>query len=260
MSDTGPYQRSPNLGQTLNKAIDTAKRQIRVSFPASVQAYDPTTQTVDVQVLTDDQTQQEDGTFTALPYPVLTHVPVGFLAAGGFRITMPVAPGDTGQVLVCDHSIDAWKQQGGHTSPSERRRHHIADAVFYPGLHPDNASWTGASLTGVTIGKDGGPQIVIRAGTIELGGSDAVPPVNFAILGTAYRTAEDTLFGALGTALAGAGAGLASMGADVTFSGAYPAAAGFAAAAGAALETFAAALVAFELNVLEYISTTVLVK
>jgi hypothetical protein len=175
-------QRSPTIGQVFARHREVTKRQIRVAMPAQVLAFDPATQTVDVQPLVDDQTQQEDGTFEPLPFPVLTHVPVGFMAAGGFRITLPVTAGDTGQVVVNDLSLDLWKQQGGHVTPKEQRRHHIADATFYPGMHPDNASWTGVSASGVTIGKDGGPQIVLRAGTIEFGGSDLAPPADFVAL------------------------------------------------------------------------------
>jgi hypothetical protein len=90
-------------------------------------------------------------------------------------------------------SIDAWKQLGGRQSPLEQRRHHIADAVFYPGAHPDNKSWTGADGSGMTLGADGGTQVVLRPSSVELGASDASPPSNFALKGTAFDTASASL-------------------------------------------------------------------
>lgn len=176
------YDRSPTFGQVLDHLREVTKRQIRVAMPAQVQAYDPATQTADVQPLIDDQIKQEDGTYARMPFPVVAHVPVAFPGAGGFRLTFPVQPGDTGQLLVCDLTLDAWKQLGGRQSPLEQRRHHIADAVFYPGMHPDNASWAGASTTGVTLGADAGPQAVFRTNAIELGGDDTHPPTDFVAL------------------------------------------------------------------------------
>ncbi len=181
-------QRSPSYGQVLDKVREVTMRQIKVAFPCSVQAYDPLTQTVDLLPLIDPQVEQEDGTFVALPLPVLPHVPVAFPAAGGFRITFPLKIGDTGQVIVSDLSMDLWQQQGGHVSPKDQRSHHHADAVFYPGLHPDNASWTGAGGNGMTIGPDNGPQIVLRQNQVELGGNDGTPPTDAVALASLVLT------------------------------------------------------------------------
>ncbi len=182
------WQRSPSFGQVLDAVRASTKQQIRVALPCAVQAYDPTTQTVDVQPLIDDQIQQEDGTFLPAPFPVLSHVPVAFPAGGGFRLTFPLQVGDTGQVLISDLSMDTWQKQGGRVSPTEGRRHDIADAVFYPGLHPDSAPWIGASLNALTLGPDRGPQIVLRTAQIELGGSDMDIPTDFVALASLVLT------------------------------------------------------------------------
>lgn len=172
------YQRSPTFGQVIDRLRETTKAQIRVALPCKVLLYDPVTQTVDVQPLIDDRIQQEDGTFTALPFPVLPHVPVAFPAGGGFRLTFPLQLGDTGQVLFNDLSIDTWQNQGGHAQAPDGRRHDISDAVFYPGLHADPQAWHGASVNAVTLGADTGPQIVVRANQLEFGGNDSTPPTD----------------------------------------------------------------------------------
>lgn len=172
------WQRTPTFGQVLDKTREVTKRQMKCAAVGVVQAYDPLTQTADVQPQVDDWVQQEDGTFVALPLPVVPHVPVAFPGGGGMRVTFPLKQGDTGQLVFCDLSIDEWQSAGGHVTPGDRRRHHIADAVFYPGAHPDSASWAQASATNTTIGSDS-------------------LPFDFTIMATAYRAAEDTYFGAL---------------------------------------------------------------
>jgi hypothetical protein len=201
------FQLNPTLGQVLNSLKDVAKRQIRVAMPAQINAYNSSTQTVDVQPLVDDQIQQEDGTFVAMPFPVVTNVPVAFLGGGGFRLTFPVRSGDTGLLVIADLSLDEWQKEGGHVTPADQRRHHIADGVFLPGLHADPQAWHEAPTDAAAIGTDGGPEIVLRSGTVELGGSDALPPLDFALKGTTFvdsdlatvNTAWDTFLTALDT-------------------------------------------------------------
>lgn len=198
------YERSPTFGQVLDRLRESAKRQTHVAMPGQVQSYDVSTQTADVQPLIDDQLEQEDGSFKATKFPVCTHVPVAFPGAAGFRLTFPVRPGDTGLLIFCDLSTDAWQQQSGHQSPKEQRRHHMADAVFFPGLHADPQAFGSAGASSATLGPDGGPQLVMRSGTIEVGGSESVPPTDFMVKGTSLVTALatlDTAWGVYMTAL-----------------------------------------------------------
>lgn len=263
------YQRTPTLPQVLEASREASKRQIRVALPCQVISYDPLTQTADVQPLVDDWAEQPDGTFAPAPFAALPHVPVAFPGAGGFRITFPVQPGDTGQIICNDLSMDLWQQQGGHVSPSDRRRHHLSDAVFYPGLHPDNAPWGTAGSSSLTVGADAGPQAVFRSGGIELGSNEAVAPVDFLVKGTTYRAAEDVMLTALGaaqaavaTALATAATQLGVAGANListppTAAAALIAAGGGLAGAAGALAAFATALTAFESAALDYLSVIV---
>lgn len=176
-------QRSPTLAQVLDLFRKSMSRQLRVALPAQVQSYDASTQTVDVQPTVQDSFTDEDGNLQQFNFPVITNVPVLFPGGGGFRLTFPLQQGDFVFLMFSDRSLDVWQAQGGvNVDPLDERRHHIADAVAVPGLHPNSIPWTGASVTGVTAGKDGGPQIVFRPSTIELGGSDGSPPSDFVAL------------------------------------------------------------------------------
>ena len=130
--------------------------ELRVSCPAKVVSWDASKQLADVKPLVKDIFEGEDGEVQHVSIPVITNVPVVFPGAGGMRITFPVAVGDTVHLVFCDRSIDAWLDQGGETSPTDQRRHHIADAVAYPGLHPNNAAWAGLEDGVVTVGSSTG--------------------------------------------------------------------------------------------------------
>lgn len=131
-------------------------RDLHVAFPAQVQAYDSSKQTVDVKPLLADPYLEDDDTVTQVLPAVINSVPLVFPGAGGFRLTFPVNVGDTVLCVIADRSIDAWSNQGGPQEPSDLRKHNRSDAIAIPGLHADNASWSGASTSAITIGKDGG--------------------------------------------------------------------------------------------------------
>lgn len=168
-------ERSVSQADVLGALRESVFRDLHVAFVARVVSYDSATQTAEVQPLVSEFFEEEDGTITQVDAKPISGVPVAFFGAGGFRMTWPIQDGDTGLCLVLDRSADAWLAQGGKQRPADLRRHNVTDSVFFPGLHPNNAAWTGASATAVTLGKDGGPLLKLRATTIELGdNSDSV--------------------------------------------------------------------------------------
>lgn len=148
--------RNPSLAAVLNAFRASLLADVRVSVPARVERYDATTQLIDAKPLLRDTFTEEDGSQSVLSLPVITNVPVVFPGAGGFRLTFPVTVGDTVLLVFADRSIDAWLANGGETSPTDERHHHLSDAIAIPGLHPNNAPWSGAEAGVVTLGSDGG--------------------------------------------------------------------------------------------------------
>lgn len=151
-----PLSKTPSQAEILNAFKASIMAELRVSCPAKVVSWDASKQLADVKPLIKDIFEGEDGEVQHLSIPVITNVPVVFPGAGGMRITFPVAIGDTVHLVFCDRSIDAWLDQGGETAPVDQRRHHIADAVAYPGLHPNNAAWSGLEDGVVTLGSSTG--------------------------------------------------------------------------------------------------------
>lgn len=159
-------------------------------MPGRVQSYDPATQTADIVPLVRKQVVQPDGEYTFEALPVLPSVPVCHWRAGGAMLSLPIAEGTYGLVIVCAPAIGHWRVGNGDvTDPGDLRRHHMAHAVFLPcGMVPRSEALesTGAAgedgsgkPTGIVLGFDTstGPRILIRANgavEIETGGATAV--------------------------------------------------------------------------------------
>lgn len=146
----------PTLAELINRAKAEVSAELRVGLPAVVESYDAATQLADVKPQVKDTVENEDGSITQVPVPVIVGVPVQMPGAGGMRITFPVRKGDTVWLCFGDRSIDAWLSAGGDTAPADLRRHNLTDAVAFLGFHPTNAPWSGAEDGVITIGSDSG--------------------------------------------------------------------------------------------------------
>jgi Phage protein Gp138 N-terminal domain len=148
--------RTPTFAEVHDTLRERILRDCHVAFPARVESYDSSHQTVDVKPLIAEFYTEDDDSITQVQPGVITAVPLMFPGAGGFRVTFPVNVGDTVLCVVADRSIDNWSQFGGPQAPGDQRRHNRSDAIAIPGLHAANASWAGASTSAITIGRDGG--------------------------------------------------------------------------------------------------------
>ena len=118
------------MDEVIRLAIQSATMSLRVMLPAVVLAVD-SPGTVDVQPTL--KSRYIDGTLKDLP--AIKMVPVSMIQGAGYSIKVPVAVGDTGYLVFCDRSLDAWLAgSGGIVDPQDSRQHYIADAVFVPGL------------------------------------------------------------------------------------------------------------------------------
>ncbi len=181
--------RSPSFPQVLSQAIHrTLDDDVHTHIPARVERYDAAKQLVDVQPMVKKLERQEDGTLKPTSFSIIPGVPLQFPGGGGFRSTYPIQKGDFVTLHFAERSIDAWKSNGGEVNPGDLRTFHISDPIATPGLKPFSAPWTGASTSAATFGKDGGPQLVSRAATLELGGDEAASLTESAVLGNKQKT------------------------------------------------------------------------
>jgi hypothetical protein len=123
-----------------------------------VESYDAEAQTVTVKPQIQEQYLDDNGEIQNEVLQVLSGVPVQFPRGGSFRLTFPIAKGDTGLVVFADRSIDAWLQgpAPSDTAPTDARRHSLSDAVYIPGVNVQGQAWTAASPSVISMGSDTG--------------------------------------------------------------------------------------------------------
>jgi hypothetical protein len=168
MSDT---TRSPGLAEVIRFAIQRQLSSLRFSMPARIESYDATKQSVSVQPLIKQAYEDEEGERQVERLPVISNVPVCFPRAGGYRVTFPVAVGDTCLLVFSDASLDIWLSQGGEVDPLDDRRNALSDAIAILGLYDFGAALTDAPTDCMTLGADNGPQIYIDQSGIKIGSS-----------------------------------------------------------------------------------------
>jgi hypothetical protein len=163
-------------------------------MPARVERYDEATQKIDAFPLLLDSHNDAEGNRQTTPFAVIAAVPVLWPAGGGFRLTFPLAKGDTVLLVFSDKCLDGWLERGGLVDPVDPRLHHLTDAIAIPGLHDFAHAFTGARTDALTLGKDGSTQLHIEAGAIRLGSQSAAQQL---VLGTAFKAALNGFIDAL---------------------------------------------------------------
>lgn len=152
-----------------------------VARPATVVAYDPTTQTASLTV---DTLAVESRIVPGPPDPpqTLARVPVAWLGGMGGTAyqSIQLLPGDTGIVLCMDRALDQWRKLGVPCDPIDGRTHSLADAVFLPILRPDTAPITPPPSVAAHVIE--GPLVHVGAGAVD-----------FTIRGTALVSALSTI-------------------------------------------------------------------
>jgi hypothetical protein len=177
------------LAELVRETLETARRDLHTAMPGRV----TTVRTgaggiasVDVQPLIRTSHTDELGEEQSERLPVIPSVPIAWPGAGGFRLTFPIAAGDTGLLVFCEADLDTWKAVGGEVDPLMTERHGLAGAVFYPGLKDLSAPWP-ASTSDMRLGSHGGAEIAMSLAQVLLGGPLAV---DAAVKGTTWRAAE----------------------------------------------------------------------
>ncbi|KAK1548664.1 hypothetical protein Q3G72_022997 [Acer saccharum] len=125
---------TPTLEDIILQGMDQGALRLRVALPAKVLAV-TAEQTVDVQPLFQTRFLGK------LPQDManLRAVPVVMPRGADYRISMPVAVGDTGLCVFLDRNMDTFMASNGTqpVDPQDNRAHDLSDAVFFPGLVPD---------------------------------------------------------------------------------------------------------------------------
>lgn len=132
----------PDLHKSASRKLEL---ELRAHSVATVTSYNPATQKVSVtvgilRVIVDNYTPA-----TALnPNPTKTQaadklieIPVAWPSTNLGHSSLPLFPGDTGELHVQDRSLADWALKGIATEPTMAWAHEIVDSVFHPTINPD---------------------------------------------------------------------------------------------------------------------------
>ena len=157
---------TPDAAEMISEAIESALIDVHVALPASVQSYDPVTQTANVQLQLKRMLPKEDGQYATEDLPVLENIPVQFPRTKMFAFTLPIAAGDFGLVVFSEMSLDQWRSKAANTSPGDIGRHTLTGGVFQPGLMPNSEAISDDIADDVVMGEIGGVQVRVKPGGV----------------------------------------------------------------------------------------------
>lgn len=169
--------RTPELADIIRQAIEDRLAEVHVMLPGRIDAYDNDLQKADVEPLIRRLQLTVDGEINEA-LPIIPNVPVVWPRAGGFKITMPVNPGDRCMLVFCERSMEAYQIGQGRkgssaliqqTDPETFDMHGLTDPVAVMGWYNDAEALSPAPDTSdMVLGEHGGPVIHIGGDQVNL--------------------------------------------------------------------------------------------
>lgn len=143
------------LTDMVRRSFIEMMKDVGVSIPGHILAFDPTTQLAQVQIGVIG-VKARGGTFTP---PPLIEVPVYF-PGGQYFIEFEISPGDEGLITFSQRCIDAWKESGGVAENPILRFHDFSDAVFFPGVRSQVGKISSFQNNGIRLSNVDGTNFV----------------------------------------------------------------------------------------------------
>lgn len=162
--------RTPGILEALEIFHNANRADLHVALPGQVESYDAAKQVADVKPMVKRVSRDQDDVRTVDAMPTLSAVPVAFPRGGGYLMTFPLNPGDTGLLVFAERDIGAWRASAQDSDPSDEGLHTLAGAVFYPGLHTE-AGALSSRPDHLVLAKDGGPELHIDGTSVQVGAS-----------------------------------------------------------------------------------------
>lgn len=190
--------RSPTLSEVILAALEDQTSLLHTTMPGRVESYDAATQSASVQPLIKREYDDEDGHHVET-LPVVKDVPVAFPGAGAWRLTFPLAVGDTVLIVWTMASLERWLRTGGLVEPGDPRHHSASDAIVYPGVRDYAHALSGVSSSSLVLGN-ASVHVEVTGSEVKAGGSNAL----------ALAAALTRLYAAIVAAIGALGVGPAS--------------------------------------------------
>lgn len=140
--------------------LENRLADLNTALPATVVAYDPDTQSADVQPIWMRKIELRDGEIVSVGLPQVNKAPVYMPAGGGFRVSFPLAAGDFVLLLVAQRSLDAWlsaDRPDEVAAPGSPRKHALTDAIVIPGIRPYKRAQP-STAGDLVIGQEAAPE------------------------------------------------------------------------------------------------------
>jgi hypothetical protein len=160
--------RSPTFIEALGRMFDARIEGVNLSMPARVERYDATKQQIDAQPLIKQAYLDEAGDRQIARLPVIVNVPVIFPGSGSWRVTFPIAKGDTVDLIFSAASLDVWLAKGGEVDPLDDSRFAIKDAIAIPGLRDFAHPLSEPPDDAIALGYEGGSEVRIEQAAVRL--------------------------------------------------------------------------------------------
>lgn len=151
---------SNSKNEMLRNMGDGWKSTLRVACPGIIQNFNPTEQTVTVQLTLREEISDYDYNKQWVDIPLLLDVPIVIPRAGGYCMTMPIKQGDECLVVFGDMCIDAWWELGGIQNQLEKRRHDLSDGFAILGVWSQPRTLKNYSTDSCQIRNDNGTSYI----------------------------------------------------------------------------------------------------
>jgi hypothetical protein len=162
------------LAELLDMAMDGRQVDMHTAFPAKVDSYDNSKQTINCTPQVRRHLPDGQGNWIDEPLPALADVPVCFPRVGGFFLSFPIQAGDYVLIVVCQKNLSVWRASGTANDPGDLGMHTLDGAIAIPGIFPDSKKLSNSDSTNMVLGSDtdGDSRIEIKpSGGINLGAS-----------------------------------------------------------------------------------------
>ncbi len=168
MSDNAIPSHDPanagGLAGTLREVFKKLMQGVDDMLPAKIVAYNRKRNVATVQpqimvLTTENQT---------LSRPTLASVPVLALGGGGFIMSLPLKPGDTGWIKASDRDISLYLQSNSEAGPNTQRLHSFADGLFIPDVMRNYTIADEDESNAVLQSTDGSVRIALWPDKIKL--------------------------------------------------------------------------------------------
>lgn len=152
--------------QMIINAINARLLDVHTALPAEIVSYEKGKATVKILIK-----RKINGDL--MEFPPITDVPVLQPRSNGGKsfISMPIKKGDTGMLTFQERSIDKWLIAGGSVDPNDTRKFDLSDAVFTPGLYPDDNRLEYENKNALEVTNDQCSFILHPDGRMELKGA-----------------------------------------------------------------------------------------